>query len=76
MLLGYDLGEPLLELPAGGGLAGEGFEGVLELAAGARQFVGGQGVHGKRRRERDVQRGSFGWRGWWRCPAGLRVAGS
>jgi hypothetical protein len=32
LLFGHDLGEPLLELSASGGMAGKGLEGVFELA--------------------------------------------
>jgi hypothetical protein len=48
VLFGLDVGEALLESGAGGIVTGDGLEGVLELAAVARQLVAGQGVQGMR----------------------------
>jgi urease accessory protein UreH len=45
-LFGLDVGEALLESGAGGIVNGDGLEGVFELAAVARQLVGGQGCRG------------------------------
>ena len=56
MLFGLDVGEALLESGAGGVVTRDGLEGVLELAAVARQLVGGQGVQGTR---------GYGWCVMW-----------
>jgi hypothetical protein len=53
-LFGLDVGEALLESGAGGIVNGDGLEGVFELAAVARQLVGGQGCQGVRRSGRHV----------------------
>ena len=47
-MFGLDVGEALLESGAGGIVTEDGLEGVLELAAVARQLVAGQGVQGMR----------------------------
>jgi hypothetical protein len=46
VLFGLNVGEALLESGSGGVVTGDGLEGVLELAAVARQLVAGQGVQG------------------------------
>lgn len=47
-MFGLDIGETLLESGSGGIVTEDALEGVFELAAVARQLVGGQGFEGMR----------------------------